>query len=129
MKCILNLILLVMILAVMPSCGNNRNSSESTETDLVEVRSSDRTIQSYIPEPSKAFINRGSLTFDDMVTSSRLLLSSNGSLKGIEMSDGYHEIVSYRCFPMGGNFYFVECEYLDDGQTNGWECYVKEQIN
>ena len=129
MKCILNLILFMTIMAVMPSCGNNINSSESTGTGLVEVRSSDRTIPSYIPESSKAFLNRGSLTFEDMEISSRLLLSSNGSLKGIEMSNGYHEIVSYRCFPIGGNCYFIECEYLDDGQTNGWECYVKEQIN
>ncbi len=117
------------MLAIMPGCGNNNSSSESVNSGLVNVSSSDRTIQSYIPESQKALQNRSSLTFNDMVRSSRLLLTSYGSLKAIEMSDGYHEIVKYRSFPIGDGWYFIECEYLDGGRTNGWECYVKEAIN
>ncbi len=46
-----------------------------------------------------------------MVKSSRLLLTSYGGLKAIELSDGYHEIVRYRSFPIGDGWYFIECEY------------------
>ncbi len=99
------------MLAILPGCGNNNKSSESVSTGLVNVSSSDRTIQSYIPEPKKALLNRSSLTFNDMVKSSRLLLTSYGGLKAIELSDGYHEIVRYRSFPIGDGWYFIECEY------------------
>lgn len=126
---ILNIILLISVAWILPCCGNNGGSSDTTGTDLVDVSSSDRTIQSYIPEPQKALLNRGSLTFDDMVTSNRLLINSTGWLKGIEMSDGYHEITSYRCFPIGSGWYFVECKYLNDDRTYDWECYIRENLH
>ncbi len=129
MKLIFNLILIFTMLAIMPGCGNNNSSSESVNSGLVNVSSSDRTIQSYIPESQKALQNRSSLTFNDMVRSSRLLLTSYGSLKAIEMSDGYHEIVKYRSFPIGDGWYFIEWEYMDGRRTNGWESYVKGAID
>lgn len=110
------------------SCGNSNTSSESVESDLVEAGDYDRSVQSYIPDPQKAFLNRSSLTLDDMKPSSRLLLTPGGVLKGLETSAGYQKVVSYRCSSIGAGWYFVECKYRDGSSIFDWECYTREKI-
>lgn len=128
MKHLFRLFFLVFALSTMISCGNGNSSSESYESEIVEVGDNDRSIQSYIPNPQKALLNRSSLTFEDMIPSCRLLLTPGGELKGISSSDGYQKVTSYTCISIGDGWYFVECQYKDNSRTNDWECYIREKI-
>lgn len=128
MRRLFKLFFLVFALTTTISCGNGNNSSDSYESDIVEVGDNDRSIQSYVPDPQKAFLNRSSLTFEDMIPSTRLLLTPGGILKGVSTTEGYQKVTSYHCTSIGSGWYFVECQYKDNNHTYDWECYIKEKI-
>ncbi len=127
MKYIFSLVVALVAL-ILPACGNSNNSESRQESDMVEVGDYDRSIQSYIPNPIKAFQSPSSLTTDDLELSGRLLLTPGGNLKGLETADGYQKVVSYTCTSIGGGWYMVNCKFKNQGTTDSWECYIREKI-
>lgn len=128
MKYLFKVFFFLLAITIFIGCGKSSNSSETADSDLVEVGDYDRSVQSYIPDPQKALLSPSSLTLDDMKTSSRLLLTPGGVLKGLETSYGYQKVISYSCSSIGSGWFFVKCKYKDGSTIYDWECYTKEKI-
>ena len=120
-----------LFVATFFSCNlGNSNPKEWKDPELVEIKDTDRSVQYYLPFNIQAIANGQPFTTNDLQASGRLLLTPGGNVKGMEFSDGYKKVYSFRCEPIGNGWHRTTCWLKSPitGEEYSMECYTREKI-
>lgn len=128
---ILWVIACVALCFVISSCNFRRETKNQwKDSELVEMKDTDRSVQFYLPFNVQAVANGQPFTTNDLQASGRLLLTSGGNVKAMEFSDGYKKVYSFRCEPIGGGWYQITCWLRSSitGEEYSHKCYTRVRI-
>lgn len=121
----------LLVIVTLTSCDSKkRNNNQYKDTEFVEPKDSDRSVQFYLPMNYQAWANGVPQTTNDLRASGRLLLTSGGNVKAMEFSNGYQRVYSFRCEPIGDGWYRITCWLKNEitGEEYSQECYTREKI-